>query len=86
MKVKIGNRITDGTIQPVMVILSDQDKENIRNMAPDATHYCAYPAEKFGVEEIESWMRTGSKYVSSPNRFEAVYRERKQNKRKQEAG
>lgn len=59
MKVKIENIIADGVVQPVMVILTDQDKENIRNMAPDATKYCQYPSEKFTREEIEKWVRRG---------------------------
>ena len=29
MKIKIGNKIYDGEKEPVMVILTDQDKKNI---------------------------------------------------------
>jgi len=43
MKVKIGDRIYDSDHQPVMVILSDQDKKNISNMDPKANRYCVYP-------------------------------------------
>ncbi len=43
MKVKIGNLIYDGEDQPVMVILSDNDKINISNMHPDATRYACFP-------------------------------------------
>lgn len=30
MKVKVGNKIYDGEIEPVMVILTEQDKLNIK--------------------------------------------------------
>jgi len=43
MKVKVGTRVYDGEIEPVMVILSEKDKENIRDMGPRATKYCSYP-------------------------------------------
>ena len=35
MKVKVGCCIYDGEEQPVMVILSKEDKENIANMSPE---------------------------------------------------
>ena len=60
MKVKIRNNIYDGEKEPVMVILSHQDKENIKNMAPDAFRYCAYPDEsKYTTNDyewIKAWM------------------------------
>jgi len=43
MKIKVGNTIYDSSLNMVMVILSDADKQNIANMDPDATMYCAYP-------------------------------------------
>jgi len=43
MKVKIGNTIYDSEEEPIMVILSQKDKENIKNMAPYCTKYCSYP-------------------------------------------
>jgi Ca2+-binding RTX toxin-like protein len=55
MQVKIGDRIYDGNDEPVMVILSDKDKENIANMLPEYDKYCAYPQE-MSQEEILVWM------------------------------
>jgi len=61
MKVKVGNRIYDGRYQPVMVILSKGEKEQIANMEPDATKYCVYPESKKWIENdyegIKRWMK-----------------------------
>lgn len=56
MKVKVGNTVYDCEYQPIMVILSEKDKENIANMLPEATKYCAYP-DNISPQEIEKWMR-----------------------------
>ena len=55
MKVKVGDKIYDGENQPVMVILSDADKENIKNMLPVCTKYCSFP-EDASSEIVEKWM------------------------------
>lgn len=55
MKVKVGNVVYDGNDQPVMVILSDQDKRNIKNMLPEATMYTGYPAD-YDPDLIMQWM------------------------------
>ena len=36
MKVKIGDKIYDSEQEPIMVILNDADKNNIKNMLPTA--------------------------------------------------
>ena len=56
MKVKIGNKVYDAENQPIMVILSDKDKENIANMDENATKYCAYPDSGYSIEEIKEFM------------------------------
>lgn len=56
MKVKIGDIVYDGEKEPVMVILTDQDKKNIKNMFPECTKYCSYPEEGYSEEEITKWM------------------------------
>lgn len=56
MKIKIENIVVDGRIQPVMVILTEEDKENIRNMHSDCTKYCVHPSKGYTAEEIEAWM------------------------------
>ena len=56
MKVKVGDAVYDGNKEPVMVILTEQDKKNIANMHPEATRYCVYPTE-------ERWKEDGHKAV-----------------------
>ena len=62
MIVKVGDKIYDGDQEPVMVILSKQDKQNISNMAPEATKYCSYPDDgewtKDSYKKIIEWMKT----------------------------
>lgn len=55
MKVKIGDKVHDSEIEPVMVILSPADKVNINAMPPQAVKYCAYP-EELPTEYIKAWM------------------------------
>ena len=43
MKVKIANKFYDSNKQPIMIIFTKEDKENIANMDIDHTKYCAYP-------------------------------------------
>lgn len=55
MKVKIGNTIYDSSKEPIMLILSDKDKENIKNMYPKATRYCSFP-DSMDRKAIEKYM------------------------------
>ena len=55
MKVKIGNKIYDSTVQPIMLILEDYEKEHIKNMIPESKKYCSFP-EFVSKEEIEKFM------------------------------
>ncbi len=55
MKVKVGNKIYDGKDEPVMVILEEGDKENIRDMLPECTKNCMYP-EGITHKAIKKWM------------------------------
>ena len=66
MKVKIGDRVYDSEIEPVMVILSDADKACIQAMAGSALRYCSFPAG-MSAEAIEAWM-------ASPSRVSGVCR------------
>ena len=60
MKVKVGNKIYDSNNEPVMVILSRGEKEQIANMHPDTTKYCVYPDTdewtKDDHKAIKQWM------------------------------
>jgi len=55
MKIKVGDRVYDGTEQPIMVILTAQDKDNIARMPDWATKYAQYP-DCWLEKEIEEWM------------------------------
>jgi len=55
MKVKVGDKVYDSNDTPIMVILSDEDKDNISNMAPEGTKYCSFP-DHIDTEWIAKWM------------------------------
>jgi len=59
MKVKIGSKIYDSEETPIMVILSDTDKENILNMHTDKQKYACFPEDSFNMEEAYEWMEEG---------------------------
>jgi len=62
MKVKIGDKIYNGEKEPVMVTLTEEEKEQINNMSPDNKGYCVYPDTKEWTEnnfaKIVKWMKT----------------------------
>ena len=55
MKVKIGNKIYDSNIEPIMIILSEEDKLNISNME-EQRKYCSYP-DDIDTEEVIKFMK-----------------------------
>lgn len=61
MKVKVGDKTYDGNNEPVMMILSKGEKEQIANMHPDAMKYCVYPSTEEWIEDdyakIKAWMK-----------------------------
>jgi len=60
MRIKIGDKIYDSEKEPIMIILNEEDKKNIKNMSPDATKYCEYPSNDYWTENdykrIHEWM------------------------------
>ena len=58
MRVKIGEAIYDSENEPLMVILSAADKENIRNMMPEATCYASFPDCWGNDDKMRAWMLT----------------------------
>jgi hypothetical protein len=56
MKVKIGNKIYDSYNEPIMLILSDDDKKNIKNMNQNATKFCIYP-NNVDIDCIKQFMK-----------------------------
>ena len=63
MKVKVENKIYDGDKEPVMVILTERDRQLIADMSPDSSKYCQYPDEPKWVDNnyagIKEWMSGG---------------------------
>lgn len=57
MKIKVGNKIYDAEDEPIMIILTDKDKKNIKNMLPTATKYCSYP-DNYDSDDIRKFMKT----------------------------
>ena len=55
MKVRIKDTIYDDDKEPIMIILTDQDKKNIANMLPEKYKYISYPDEMAG-EKIRKWI------------------------------
>lgn len=62
MQVKIGDKIYDSEKEPVMVMLSLKDYDNIRNMRPYCKKYCAYPSTeeytKDNYKKVREFMKT----------------------------
>jgi hypothetical protein len=56
MKVKIGEAIYDSEAEPIMLILSAEEKGHIANMAEWATKYCSAP-ENMNPKELERFMQ-----------------------------
>lgn len=65
MKVKVGDVVTDGSDEPVMVILSPADKKYIASMPDEATKYCCYP-DDMDSDDIRRWMKEGVGKESEP--------------------
>lgn len=55
MKVKIGDKIYDSNEEPVMLILDDTDKENIKNMDSDKYKFITHP-KAMSVEDVKEWI------------------------------
>lgn len=58
MKVKVGDTVYDGAEQPVMVLLSPEDKANIAAMPEKADGYASFP-DTMSQHEAEEWMQAG---------------------------
>ena len=55
MEVKIGDKIYRDSDEPIMVILTPLDKENITRMEHSATRYCSAPGN-VSTKELEDFM------------------------------
>ena len=57
MKIKIGTKIYDAEKEPIMLILTDQDKSNIKNMLPECSKFVIFP-DDCDKQEISKWAET----------------------------
>jgi hypothetical protein len=64
MRVKIGHKIYDSNEEPILLILSDEDKENIAKMIPGAHKFCSYP-DHLVASEIIKWMNDAEDKTAS---------------------
>ena len=55
MKVKIGTNWYDSDVQPIMVVLSAEEKNLIANMDGEANNFCAFP-DGSAPEQIRAFM------------------------------
>lgn len=64
MQVKIGNKIYSDSEEPIMLIFTPKDKENIRNMNPECYRFACIPvSSKMSEEQIDKWMEIEVKQV-----------------------
>ena len=60
MYAKIGDKIHDSEYEPIMIILSEQEKNLIAKMDPKANRFCVYPDgeewTKDNYKKIKEWM------------------------------
>ena len=54
MQVKIKDKFYSSADEPILIILSDSDIENIKNMI--GYKYCSYPVGKYHPDEIKEFM------------------------------
>jgi len=55
MKVKIGDKIHDSNEEPIMLVLDDNDKENIKNMDSNKYKFITYP-KGMSNEDVREWI------------------------------
>lgn len=55
MQIKIGSKLYDSREIPILLILSDEEKEEIAGMETEAHKYCVYP-EGSDADTIMKWM------------------------------
>lgn len=57
MKIKIGTKIYDAGKEPIMLILTEQDKSNIKNMMPECSKFIIFP-DHCDKQKISKWAET----------------------------
>ena len=57
MKVFIGDQVFDSSEEPVLVILTDQEKEVLSRMKWNEHKYCSFPSNMSELE-MRAWMQS----------------------------
>ena len=61
MRVKIGEKIYDASEEPIMLVLSQEEKKQISEMENEAMVYCQYPDTEEWKEndnaKIKEWLK-----------------------------
>lgn len=63
MKVKINNQIFDSNIQPIMLILSDEEKGLISRMGSQKC-FCSFPAD-MDIDSVQNFMINREEGISN---------------------
>lgn len=63
MLIKIGDTVYDPNEQPISIYLTDQDKQNIVNMHPEA-HYMTACQVGIGRESLDQWINEFKDFVA----------------------
>jgi hypothetical protein len=71
MKVKVGDRIYDSSKEPVMVILTPEDKAKIAAMDSEATKYVSFP-DSMKEKAVKKWMNSKQKRPRRPRAGEGA--------------
>ncbi len=58
MQVRIGDTLYDADKQPIMLVLSDLDRQQIAAMPAGLHRFCVFPADKFDKDTIQQWMES----------------------------
>jgi len=58
MQVRIGDTLYDADKTPIMLVLTDLDRQQIAAMPPGLHRFCVFPADKFNQEDVQKWMES----------------------------
>lgn len=56
MQVKIGNKVFNSDDLPIMLLLSNEEKNRMLNTESKGDKYCSYNPKVISAENIKNWM------------------------------
>jgi hypothetical protein len=65
MIVKIGSEYYDSTLEPILLILADSEKEHIASMG-EQKKYCSFP-DDWNMEDIKEFMKVPQEVIDKVN-------------------